>query len=461
VKRTTMALLVLGALLAAGCGDRGDDPSGGATGEGAPATTTASGETTFGTLASPCGPAEDGAPAPTAGQDGTDTQGLTADAIRVGTLSDPGFAGRPGLNQELFDAGEAFVQWCNDQGGINGRPLELTQYDAAITEYGPRVREACGREFALVGGGGAQDSEWADTGQACGLVDITGFAATPEKSGGTGHDDVIERRTVQAVPNPQDTFPVGAVEILAEEQPDAFEHVGIINADFATLTVIADRTAEAYEQLGAEVVSRQTYNILGEANWAPLAQTLEDDGVQWLNFVGEGEFLASLQQAMAEIGYQPTVTAQDTNFYDQAYLDAAGPAAEGTFVRTAFAPLEEADQNPATQQYIDLVQAIDGKVALLGIQSMSAWLLFAQSADQCDDDGDLTRTCLLETAASVTEWEGGGLHAPTNPSTNEGPSCTVVLQVQDGAFARYAPDEGYACDDGYTVQLEGDYSQTG
>ena len=449
-----LAMALSLAVLAAACGDRGESDAGGVGDEGAGSPPVAE-DAGFGTLESPCG---EGEPSTVSGG-ANEVQGIEDDVIRVGTISDPGFTGRPGLNQELFDAGEAFVQWCNDQGGINGRQLELTQYDAAILEYRPRVEEACQQEFALVGGGGAQDSEWPDTGQACGLIDIAGFAATPEKSGNTGHEGVIERRTVQAVPNPQDEFPVESIRLIAEEDPAALDHVGIIHADFGTLNLIADRTQEAYEQLGATVVSVQTYNVTGEANWAPFAQRLKDEGVEWLNFVGEGEYLAQLQQAMAEIGYDPIV-AQDTNFYDQAYVEATGPAGDGTFVRAAFAPLEEAEDNPATQQYVDLVEAIDGKVALLGAQSMSAWLLFARSAGQCDDEGELTRTCVLETAAAVTEWDGGGLHAPANPSENEGPRCTVVLRVEDGAFVRHAPEEGFACGDEAVAQLDGDYSSS-
>jgi ABC-type branched-subunit amino acid transport system substrate-binding protein len=450
VKAAAAALVLLGACSS----DRGADESGGVADGPTDTAAPASGDG-YGTLPSPCSDGE-ASPVPS----GADSQGVEGDRILVGTVSDPGFAGRPGLNQELFDAGRAFVDWCNDQGGINGRTLELTEYDAAITEYAPRIREACDREFALVGGGGAQDSEWATTGQACGLVDIAGYAATPEKAGSTGHQDVLERRTVQVVPNPQDEFPVGPVHLLAEENPEALAHIGIINADFATLALIAARTRESYEQLGGTIVSEQTYNVLGEANWAPLAQRLQDDGVRWLNFVGEGEFLAQLQQAMVEIGYEPEVTLQDTNFYDQTYLEAAGAAADGTYLRTAFVPFEEASTVPATQQYVDLVSGIDGKVALLGAQSTSAWLLFAQSADQCDDDGDLTRTCLLETAASVTEWDGGGLHAPANPSENEGPRCSMVLQVQDGGFTRYAPADGFECSEDSVVDLEGDYTTT-
>ena len=84
----------------------------------------------FGTLKAVCGPA------PSGDKNGTpDTKGVTADSIKVGAVSDPGFAGRPGLNQELFDASTVFTKWCNDAGGINGRKLDLTLRDAALTEY--------------------------------------------------------------------------------------------------------------------------------------------------------------------------------------------------------------------------------------------------------------------------------------------------------------------------------------
>ena len=447
-RRRLLALVGTIALLAAACSSRGADPSasGGDAGGGATTSTAATGGETFGTLASPCGgPPADPAPSTTTAGGTDETQGVTADSIAVGTVADPGFAARPGLNQEILDAGEAFVQWCNDQGGINGRQLDLTQYDAKYTEYVLRMQEACAHDFAIVGDGAVQDNQWTTSGAACGLVDIAGFSVTPEKSGTAGHAAIEENRVVQPLPNTSDQFAVGAMRVLADENPDAFDHVGIVSGNFATLEVQAAKTKEAYEALGATVVDEQIYNVAGEANWTPFAAALRDGGVDWLNFVGEGANLALLQQAMSEISYSPTVTFQETNFYDPAYLDAAGDAAEGTYIRSVFVPFEEADTNPATQQYLDLVDAVGGKAALLGAQSMSAWLLFAQSAKQCDDQGDLTRTCLLETAGSVTDWDGGGLHAPTDPSSNSPTECFLLLQVQDGAFVRYHPEEGFDC----------------
>ena len=107
------------------------------------------------------------------------------------------------------------------------------------------------------------------------------------------------------------------------------------------------------------------------------------------------------------------------------------------------------------------MEGVDGKVALLGAQSMSGWLLFAQSVKACDDAGTLTRTCVLDTASSVTEWTGGGLHAPSDPSLTVGTEdCTVILQVRDGGFVRNAPEEGFECT-GDPLELVGDYSTSG
>src|SRR5436190_14726090 len=114
VRRLFVALFVVGALVAAGCSsDRGEDSSG----DGGGSATTApagGGAGDFGDLEGVCGPNEGGGEPSDAGP--AETQGITDDAITVGTVSDPGFEGRPGLNQEIFDTGTAFVDWCNAAG---------------------------------------------------------------------------------------------------------------------------------------------------------------------------------------------------------------------------------------------------------------------------------------------------------------------------------------------------------
>jgi len=460
--RVVMLIVAL-AMIAVACGERGEDASGGAGGgDTAPATTAASSGSAsgdYGTLEGACGPNEGGGAVADAPPE--EVQGVSEDAINVGTVSDPGFEGRPGLNIELHDAATAFVEWCNEAGGINGKQVELTLYDAAVNNYQPEVEAACENEFALVGSGAVQDNLWPTVGAECDLIDIAGFSVTPEKAGQSGQDPT-ETRTVQPVPNPSDQFPGAANLILLEDFPGSGDRSGMINADLATLIVQAEKQTEAEEALGQTIVHTDIYNILGEANWTPFATSIRDADVSFLSFVGEGENLALLQQALQEVGYTPEVTFQEANFYAQSYLDAAGDAADGTYVRLAIWPFEEADQNPATQLYLDTVEASGGSIAGLGIQATSAWLLFAELAAECDRDDNLTRSCVLEGAAATDDWDGGGLHTATDPGANEIPACVIVMQVEDGAFTRYSPtDEDYACPENSVIDLTGDFSSSG
>ena len=98
----------------------------------------------FGTLESPCGEGD---------ASGATQLGVTDTSITIGYGDDAGYQASPGLSHELSDAMRAMIDWCNEQGGINGRELALTQYDAAFTEYTARMGEACDQELAMVGGG--------------------------------------------------------------------------------------------------------------------------------------------------------------------------------------------------------------------------------------------------------------------------------------------------------------------
>jgi ABC-type branched-subunit amino acid transport system substrate-binding protein len=464
-RRRICALLLAFALVAAGCADRdeGADSGDGTTEDSTGGGSSSGGDGTFGTLESPCGEQDPDTAEPTS-TDPAETQGVEDGTLRLGTVSDPGFEGRPGLNQELFDAGQAFVEWCNEQGGINGRQIELTEYDAAITEYQARMSEACANEFSMVGGGAVSDNIWETTGLQCGLIDVAGFATTPEKAGEAGAETIQENRTIQPVPNPSNQYPVGASRLLAEEFPDAPGNAAIIYGDIATTQVQKDRQVEGLGQVGYDFTQETAYNILGEANWAPFAAELRDADISFLTFVGEGQFFAQIQLALAEQGYTPEVMAVDANLYDPEYLEAAGEAAEGTFLRLALWPFEEAEDNPATQEYIDLIEARDGKVAALGAQSFSAWLLFATLANECDVAGDLTRQCILDGAGEIHDWTGGGLHAPANVGDNEGTDCVIVMQVEDGEFVRHTPEsptggeDGFSCSEENIVDLQGSFS---
>jgi ABC-type branched-subunit amino acid transport system substrate-binding protein len=460
-----VALLVCAALVAGACGSRVDDdeaadaqdeqvdgsPDG--TGTDGPDTTGGSGEPMFGDLPAPCGPGD---------ASGATDQGVTDESIKVGVIADPGSV-VPGLNQELHDGMVAFAGWCNDLGGINGREVEVVLYDAKLSQYRERVLEACDEVFALVGGGGVFDNLGAQEAVDCNLLEVPGFNVSPEKWE-TGSTSGL---MYAPMPNPSDGYKVGAAQWIASEFPDVIEHGANTYGNAPVVDVQAANHEEAYGQFGFEFVYHAVTPLGGTvSDYSQYVTAMRDAGVEYFTFTSTWEELANFQRAMEQQGWRPTVTDLEANFYNRDYA-ASGESAEGSFVRIGIVPFEEADQNPATQQYLDAIEDYTdgGKVATLGVHSFSAGLLFAQAAQATGTD--LTRENVIAELQAIHEWTGGGLHGTNDPGTNTPGPCFIVMEVQDGAFVRRYPlpedaayvadgaNRGFACPDVGFVELDG------
>jgi ABC-type branched-subunit amino acid transport system substrate-binding protein len=418
--------------LALGACSRSDDD----TGSASTSSTTVAKEaatSTFGTLEDVCQPGDGG---------GATAPGVTADSIKVATFSDVGATIRPGLNQELFDAADVFSEWCNDQGGINGRKIEVLKEDAALFDYAARMVDACQKDaFFIVGGGAALD----DTGEKdrleCLLPSVPGYVASVQARDG----DLV----VQPVPNPTDAVGYGEFRWLKDEFPDAVDRVGVLTAQVPTTQTISEQTVESAKALGFETVYSDLYPAVGTVSWTPYVAAMKDKGVKGLIFTGEPGTLAELEKTMRDQNYRPEWITGAANLYDKSLTELGGPAIDDTYIVTTFTPFEDAESNPALQQYLDLFAEYkpDGKSeALLGAQGFSAWLLFAQAAKACG--ADLTRRCVYDNLKTVHEWTGGGLHATTDPGAGTPSDCYALIKATPKGFelAKIPTTDGiYSC----------------
>lgn len=473
LQRRSLTVLVTLALVGSACANRDSSEPADTTAATvdstiAPSSVPPESGVTFGDLTSPCGPAPDGI---TPSVDPAEANGST-DVIRVATPTDKGASMAAGLNAELYDAGVAFAEWCNEQGGIAGLPLEVLDADAKLFEVPAQMENICANAFAMVGGGFAFDDQEFPRFHECKMIDIAGFVVTTAKS---QSDNMIS-----PMPNPSDAKDGGWFKWAVATAPEDMQAYATVYADLLTSQIVERQYVEIAEKLGGvKVVDRIPFNPTGETSWAPIVLRLKSSGVKAMSFVGVPEVLAQLLKAMDEVGYRPNLIMNDAGFYAEILLTRAGSSAEGVVVRTAFSLFEEADRVPAVQDYLDLMATYNpsGKVAGLGMQSTSAFLLFAQSARDCitANNGVLTRTCVMSTASTVTNWTGGGLHAPSSPGTNDPSPCYQIIHVVDGAFTRLYPpldptdadlalvptaeltDAGWACDPSTVVKLEGDY----
>ncbi len=437
------AVLLVVALIGAGCGrsDSSGDPSDttSTTGSGAKSAN-------FGDLVEVC---QDGDPS------GSPAQGVSPSEIRVGTFSDPGFVGRQGLNQELFDTAEVFAAWCNARGGINGREIVVDELDGALFNVKAKMTEACSQDFMLVGGGSVFDQDGVTTRLACMLPDIAGYAVSPEVRG----SDLL----VQPVPNSNVTFPVGDLVYLGKEYPASTKAVGVLTGDLATTKLVGAQTAEGAKSLGWDIVYDDLYPPAGVTDWTPYAQGIKDKGVKGLLWVGEPENLAALMKAITNIGYKLDWARADANHYDQKLIDLAGSSlSTPVYIRSGFEPFEDATDDNATGQYLAAFKEYlpEGKNrTYLGLQAWSAWLLFAEAAKECGND--LTRKCVYSNAKKIHEWTGGGLHSKSDPGTSAASPCFAIERATPKGFELVTdikPNDGiFNCNPDNVYKLKGDY----
>ena len=92
------------------------------------------------------------------------------------------------------------IAWCNAQGGINGRKIVGDYYDAAVTNVGSVMSQACKQDFMLVGEGFALDGLAEQTRLGCNLAAVPGFTVAPTVANAY--------EMYQASPNPANASPV-------------------------------------------------------------------------------------------------------------------------------------------------------------------------------------------------------------------------------------------------------------
>jgi ABC-type branched-subunit amino acid transport system substrate-binding protein len=440
---TRIIAATLAAVLVSGCGASGNEGVG-PTDEASPTTADrGGGDGSFGTLSGLCSEGDATIAA--------DEAGRGTDKLYIGVATDRNAQIRPGLNKEMWDASIAFVEWCNEQGGIRGLQIEPVELDAAILEVERAMSTACRDVFAMVGGGMVQDNlqfsgkDGSDF-HRCGLVDIPGYAVSPQKADSNGQ--------VQPVPNSGTAVSTTWIRDYMELEPDAEGSVAIAYSDVPSLEIQKNKYEAALDDVGLELAGSFPYPVTGLPDWTPLARSIIDSGASTLMFVGEPGNLSNLLSKLREQGWEGTPLLE-TNMYDARIFGTGASAAEGALIRSYVYPFEEADERPATARYLGLLEqyAPGGAPSALGVLSMSAWLLFATAANACADanDGVISRNCLLEQAAEQSDWTGGGLHAPVDPAPAgeaTAPTCSMLLVARNGAFERFYPKVGGTGDDG-------------
>jgi ABC-type branched-subunit amino acid transport system substrate-binding protein len=429
---TVVAVATAIAMIASACGGGSRSAAPSDTGGGTPTDTPTSAAVTFGDMESPCGPGDEpaNAAAPVA-------LGVDASTVTIGYGDDAGFKDSPGINHEMSDAVRAMIDWCNEQGGVNGRTVVGNYYDAKITEANNAMIEACDQVFMMVGQGWALDNASEQTRVSCGLPSVAGYATNPEVATGP--------MLFQPAPTPPDVQNVQMAHALAEAFPEEVKRAAVVYTELPTIVSAVSRTVASYPDAGWEFLACDQAYPLSAPSWLPIVQRLKDCGAEVVFFAGApAPNFQNMLDAARQADYAP-IWATARNFYERSFADwNMNGNADGVYVQTQVVPFELADTEPAVADYLEIVEGSGGDVSLLGALAASAFLLWAQAADQCG--ADLTRRCVVDNVAATTSWDAGGLQAPANPGENIPSDCALVLRMQGTTYVPWAPVGGEVFD---------------
>lgn len=437
-----LAVAVLALVPACGSSDGSSDTPGSDGGSDAAASPD------FGTLTDVCHRAT--------GTNRAGTHGVTADSIRITTISDAGSTLQRGLNQELWDAATVFTRWCNDHGGINGRKILLVKGDAQITRYGDVIEQACKSSFALVGGGGALDDQGQRARVDCGLVALPGFVASPQARGAP--------LSYPAMATGVTTITGGGLKYLKKEY-GSDQPLAAVYGDFDTTRFTMDQRVSATQAMGLASAASpvngdaSTYPITGLDDARPAAESVIGSRATGLLFSGQPPDLGKLLNALGARGAgggdsELEWVFADENMYDQTVIRTgrSGLAQVPLYVQAFVYPFEEAGQGEVSAAMDDFLALYDhylpnGKShAMFALAGFASWLLFAETASACG--ADLTRECLVDQLEKVGTFDAGGLIAPRDPSDPNRPSeCFALLRATPEGFERVsdptvAPQKG-------------------
>lgn len=376
-----------------------------------------------------------------------DHTGITSTSVRIGNISTL----TAGLFTGTVVGTEAYADYVNSQGGVNGRKLIVDSYDDGFTgalnkQY---TAEAVQRDFATVGNFSLEDNFG-------GMV----LAANPDVP---NVSQILDPAT-NALPNSFSPNPaaggwsLGPLVYFQKRYPDDVLHTGALIADYGSAETVWVGEKAAMNHLGYKVVYDPTFSVT-QTDFTQNVVAMRNAGVKIL-FLEQmpQNYASAVITALHQQNFHPVVVF-GASAYSEALVPSSGGAAaiDGAFLEqpTALYLGEDATDVPAVTTFLTWVQkASPGFKA--DYYTVAGWLsaeLFAQGLRAAGTNP--SRGSVLQALREVTSFTGANLIGTDNPSAKTPPNCYIIAQIENGKFQRLddppvnGPTHGYRCDQPY------------
>ena len=408
--------------------------------------------------------------------DATDI-GITEDTIKVVVMADVENPFAPGLFQGAIDGVNAWAERLNSEGGIACRQIEVIEHDSKLTAIDATngFLVACERAFAMIGTTSLFANDTSDL-QTCpdaqgNNIGVPEFAYITTEP--THQCSVVTFATSR--PNSdcpyEGTGPravqsqVGHVQWLQENITPELNGVYLVPTDLASTITTTMPQVRSFQEIGVGIDAEPGVSGLAtQAEYGPYLQAMAEANSNFAYTGSNDQSIIKWRSEARAQGFddEGIIWMCQLACYTPTFLEQGGDTVEGTYVWLWFLPFDEVEQN---QELADFMEAIGKEFPeAWAAGSWAGGVLFEQVVNEIVAEGGpnaVTREAVLEGARNLASFDANGWWSPADYTTTQNiMPCFMLLQVQDGAFARVHPQERgeLDCDPDNVVELTRDWA---
>jgi hypothetical protein len=356
----------------------------------------------------------------------SDHTGITSTSVSVGNVSTL----LDGIFKGAAVGTEAYADFVNSKGGINGRKIIVDSSDDAYSGA-PNKQETQAdvlKDFAMVGGFSLFDN-----------FGGTVLKANPQVPNVTVSLDLATSElpnSFSPAPTPNGWI-LGPLVYFQKKFPSEVKDTGALVADEPSAEIKWTAEKAAMEHLGYKVVMKTA-------------------GVKILFLEQMPEnYAASVIQALNLQDFHPVLVLGGSTYSEVLVHNSGGAAAiDGAYMEqnTALYLGEDSAGIPAVDTFLAWVQkASPGFHA--DLYTLYGWLsaaLFGQALKAAGPDP--SRGSVLQQLRNITSFSGGNLTGTANPAGKIPTNCYIIARIENGRYQRLddppvnGPTHGYRCD---------------
>jgi branched-chain amino acid transport system substrate-binding protein len=373
----------------------------------------------------------------------SDHTGITAHTVSVGNVSS--LVG--GLFKGAAVGAQAYAQYVNSTGGINGRKLIIDSSDDGYSgaPNKQQTQADINKDFAMVGGFSLFDNFGGQV-----------LKANPQVPNVTVSLDLATNN----LPNTFSPAPtangwiLGPIVYFKDKFPADITHAGAIVADQPSAESKWTAEKQAMLSQGYKIVDDPSFDIT-TTDFNQYVIGMKNAGVKIL-FMEQmpANYAASVVKALNQQNFHPVVVFGGSTYSETLVPDSGGAAAiDGAYMeQNASLYLGEDTGIPATTTFLNWVQkASPGWKA--DLYTLYGWLsaeLFAQALKAAGPNP--SRGSVLQQLQKITSFSGGYLVGTANPAKKIPTNCYIIAKIVNGKYQRLddpsvtSASHGYRCD---------------